>query len=243
MTGTAGEVADELWADYGLKVVVIPRNRTNIRNDRGHVMVRSAQDKWALVAAEVAQVQAQEGARPVLIGTRSVADSEAVSHALADAGIAHRVLNSRQDEEEADIIAQAGAPGAVTVATNMAGRGTDILLDPEAKALGGLHVILTAFHDTARIDRQLFGRAARQGDPGSTIAITALDDQLYADFAPRAARIIGSSVTNWPLIDGKANMLRRLAQRNAEKRHAADRRQTELVEERLRKTMAFGGGE
>lgn len=243
MTGTAGEVADELWADYGLKVVVIPRNRTNIRNDRGHVMVRSAQDKWALVAAEVAQVQAQEGARPVLIGTRSVADSEAVSHALADAGIAHRVLNARQDEEEADIIAQAGAPGAVTVATNMAGRGTDILLNPEAKALGGLHVILTAFHDTARIDRQLFGRAARQGDPGSTIAITALDDQLYADFAPRAARIIGSSVTNWPLIDGKANMLRRLAQRNAEKRHAADRRQTELAEERLRKTMAFGGGE
>ncbi|MEJ7925654.1 DEAD/DEAH box helicase [Sphingobium sp. AN641] len=243
MTGTAGEVADELWADYALKVVVIPRNRPDLRSDRGHAMVRSAQEKWAMVAAEVARMHAQEGARPVLIGTRSVADSDAVSQALTHAGIAHRVLNARQDEEEAEIIAKAGEPGAVTVATNMAGRGTDILLNPTAKAHGGLHVILTGFHDTARIDRQLFGRAGRQGDPGSTIAITALDDQLYRDFAPRAARIVGSSARNWPLFDGKANMLRRLAQRHAEKRHAADRRQTELAEERLRKTMAFGGGD
>lgn len=243
MTGTAGEVADELWADYGLKVVVIPRNRSNLRSDRGHVMVPTAQEKWAFVATEVAQIHAQEGARPVLIGTRSVADSDSVSQALTLAGIAHRVLNARQDEQEAEIIAQAGEPGAVIVATNMAGRGTDIILNATAKALGGLHVILTGFHDTARIDRQLFGRAARQGDPGSSIAITAMDDQLYTDFAPRAARIVSSSVKSWPLIDGKANMLRRLAQRNAEKRHAADRRQTELAEERLRKTMAFGGGE
>ena len=151
------------------------------------------------------------------------------------------MLNARQDGEEAEIVAAAGQIGAVTVATNMAGRGTDIELSPEARTAGGLHVILTAFHETQRIDRQLYGRAGRQGDPGSTEAITALDDELYRLFAPAAAKALGSTVKGWPVRDGPAEWLRRWAQTTAERRHAAVRRQTELGEDRLRQSMAFSG--
>ena len=175
------------------------------------------------------------------MGTRSVADSDAVSAALAALGIAHRVLNARQDAEEAAIIAAAGLCGSVTVATNMAGRGTDILLSDEARAAGGLHVILTAFHETARIDRQLYGRAGRQGDPGSGEAITAADDELYTLFAPWPRKILLASIKAWPIVDGPADWLRRYAQFAAERRHAAARRQTELAEEQLRERLAFSG--
>lgn len=241
MTGTAREIAGEVWADYGLKTVVIPRNRPDLREDRGHTMARTAAEKWTMVAEETARLRRDEGNRPVLIGTRSVADSEAVSAALTRLDIAHRVLNARQDAEEADIIAAAGALGAVTVATNMAGRGTDIELQAAARASGGLHVILSAFHETARIDRQLFGRAARQGDPGSCQAITALDDELYAHFAARGVRMAGSAIQQWPAEGLSVEVLRKLAQRKAERRHAASRRQTELSEDRIRQALAFGG--
>src|SRR3546814_6702463 len=179
--------------------------------------------------------------RPVLVGTRSVGDSEAVAAALERIGIACRILNARQDSQEAEIVAAAGEGGAVTVATNRAGRGTDIELSDAAHAARGLHVILTAFHETSRIDRQLEGRAGRQGDPGSSQAITAIDDELYTLFAPRAAKLVQSTAKAWPVEGRAADILRRLAQGAAERRHAAIRRQTELSAERLPQTMAFSG--
>jgi len=241
MSGTVREVAGELWADFGLRVTPVPTNRECLRTLRGHTMVKDQAEKWALVADAVVQVRADEGERPILVGTRSVADSESVSAALTARSVPHRVLNARQDSEEAAIIAEAGHIGAVTVATNMAGRGTDIELSPETKAAGGLHVILTAFHETQRIDRQLYGRAGRQGDAGSAEAITALDDELYRLFAPAAARMLGAQTKEWPLRNGPAEWLRKWAQGVAERRHAAGRRLTELSEEQLRKAMAFSG--
>ena len=120
--------------------------------------------------------------RPVLVGTRSVAASEYLSQLLTKAGLSHRVLNARQDQEEAEIIAQAGQRGQITVATNMAGRGTDILLGPGVKELGGLHVIATERHEARRIDRQLFGRSGRQGDPGSYESFASLEDDILLAF-------------------------------------------------------------
>lgn len=241
MSGTVREVADELWADFGLRVRPVPANRPTQRMHRGHTLVRTQDEKWALVAAEVERVRREEGNRPILVGTRSVADSESVAASLAARGVPHRVLNARQDSEEAAIIAAAGEVGAVTVATNMAGRGTDIELTQGARAAGGLHVILTAFHETARIDRQLYGRAGRQGDPGSSQAITALDDELYRHFGARAAAALASSVGEFPVLDGPAEWLRRWTQAVAERRHAATRRMTELSEERLSENLAFAG--
>ncbi|MFA7602957.1 MAG: DEAD/DEAH box helicase [Novosphingobium sp.] len=241
MSGTVRETADELRADYGVRVAVVPRNRPNLRENRGHVLHRTSAEKWAAVADAVAAIRREEGMRPVLVGTRSVADSEAVAAALASAGIVCRVLNARQDAEEAEIVAQAGQLGAVTVATNMAGRGTDIELSPEAKAAGGLHVILSAYHETSRIDRQLEGRAGRQGDPGSTQAITALDDELYTLFAARGAKMIAAAAKDWPVQGWPADLLRKWAQMSAERRHAAIRRQTEVAEEKLQETIAFSG--
>ena len=243
MSGTVREVAGELWADFGLPVRPVPTNKPRIRDDRGHLMVTDQASKWQFVADAICQVQTEEGKRPILVGTRSVADSETVSAVLEMRGIAHRVLNARQDSEEADIVAQAGQLGAVTVATNMAGRGTDIELSDAAKLAGGLHVILTAFHETARVDRQLYGRAGRQGDPGSSQSISALDDELYRHFGKGAADMLGKSVKAWPLAGGPADWLRKWSQANAERRHAAIRRQTELSEDRLRDSMAFSGSD
>lgn len=241
MSGTVREVADELWADFGLRVRPVPANRPTQRVHRGHALVRTQAEKWALVAAEVERVRREEGERPILVGTRSVADSESVAACLAARGVPHCVLNARQDSEETEIIAAAGELGAVTVATNMAGRGTDVELTQAARAAGGLHVILTAFHETARIDRQLYGRAGRQGDPGSSQAITALDDELYRYFGGRAAATLASSAREFPVLDGPAEWLRKWAQGAADHRHAATRRMTELSEERLSESLAFAG--
>jgi preprotein translocase subunit SecA len=125
--------------------------------------------------------------RAVLIGTRSVEASEHVGRLLLTAGLAPVVLNARQDRKEAEIVAMAGQPGRVTVATNMAGRGTDILLHPSVREAGGLHVVLTEYHESRRIDRQLFGRAGRQGDPGSYESIVAIEDELFQRFAAKLA--------------------------------------------------------
>lgn len=241
MSGTVREMGAELWADYGLRVALVPRNRPDRREDRGHLLCRNAAEKWKTVAEAVEAVRDGEALRPVLVGTRSVGDSEAVAAALDRRGIPHRILNARQDAEEAAVIAAAGQPGAVTVATNMAGRGTDIELTDAARDAGGLHVILTAYHETPRIDRQLAGRAGRQGDPGSAQAITAIDDELYTLFAPQAAKALAASTQQWPVEGRAANLLRRWAQMAAERRHAAIRRQTELSEERLQQAMAFSG--
>jgi preprotein translocase subunit SecA len=138
--------------------------------------------KWDAVVHEAQRIHTT--GRPILIGTRSVEASEQLAAKLSNAGLDHVVLNANRHAEEAAIVATAGEPGRITVATNMAGRGTDIRLSPEVAALGGLHVIATEHHDSARVDRQLFGRAARQGQPGAARLITSLDDPLLQRYLP-----------------------------------------------------------
>lgn len=182
MTGTAKEIEPELKRVYDLSVARIPTHKPSRRVRLPDRVFRDPDAHWAEVARRAIAV-AGEG-RPVLVGTRSVETSERLSRLLEQHGMTHTTLNARQDKMEADAVAQAGQPGRITVATNMAGRGTDIGLSPEVVAKGGLHVILTELHESARIDRQLFGRSARQGDPGTVEAIVCLQDVLFRRYAP-----------------------------------------------------------
>jgi preprotein translocase subunit SecA len=176
----------------------------------------------------------------VLIGTQSVEASEALSAELAERRLPHVVLNARQDADEAEIVAGAGQSGRITVATNMAGRGTDIALGAGVAEAGGLHVILTGYHDSTRIDRQLYGRAGRQGDPGSYESIVALDDELFQRFAPRLAGAVGRG--GWFARLGWT-LLRRHAQSAASRSHAQQRREQIRADERLDQGMGFAGRE
>jgi preprotein translocase subunit SecA len=187
MTGTAATQAEEFWKVYKLPVTVIPTNRPMIREDFPDILYADRQAKNRALEEEIRRVH-QTG-RPILVGTASVEDSESLSRRLRAAGIPHSVLNARNDEAEAEIIAQAGALGAVTISTNMAGRGTDILLGgnppqnrEEVVALGGLCVIGTTRHEARRIDNQLRGRAGRQGDPGASRFLISLEDELLVRF-------------------------------------------------------------
>ena len=176
MTGTAASSTTELRRIYRLEVQVIPTHRPCRRQRLPDLLFGDADSKWQAVVEEVRQMH-DEG-RPVLIGTRSIDKSEHLSQLLTSAGIDHQVLNARHHASEAEIVARAGERGQVMVATNMAGRGTDIKLGPGVAELGGLHVICTELHESARIDRQLVGRCARQGDPGSSRQFFALDDDI-----------------------------------------------------------------
>jgi preprotein translocase subunit SecA len=241
MTGTATEVAAEIGRVYRLPVARVPLHRPSRWRDEGATCHRSAAAKWQAVVASVARHAVALG-RPVLVGTRTVRASEELSARLVAAGIAHVVLNAKQDQDEAAVIARAGGRGTVTVATNMAGRGTDIVLDAGAAAAGGLHVILTEYHESPRIDRQLFGRAARQGDPGSGEAIVALDDELFEVHAPRLAAwaaALGSpqaTVPPWVLA-----LLRRAAQSAAQARSQTARMASLKHDRRLASVLAFSG--
>lgn len=241
MTGTAQEVANELWAVYRLGVVRVPSNRPLRRRRIADQVYVSADEKWHAVVRSVAQMTAQ--GRPVLVGTRTVAASEHLSRLLSRAGLEHQVLNARQDREEAVVISQAAEPGRVTVATNMAGRGTDIRLDREVIEQGGLHVIATERHDSARIDRQLFGRCGRQGDPGTYQTILSLDDQLFIDYGGsirrRLAGLLGSLRGPMPCWLGA--LLCQGAQRRAERLQARMRRAVLKMDEQLDSTLAFSG--
>ena len=176
MTGTAAEVTGELGSVYGLAVVRVPSHRRSRRTYRRDRIFSTADAKWRFIADRVAELH--EKGVPVLLGTRSVASSEVASGLLDELGLAHNVLSAKQDEEEAQVVAAAGERGRITIATNMAGRGTDIKLAPGVGELGGLHVILSERHEAGRIDRQLIGRCARQGDPGNAEAILSLEDPL-----------------------------------------------------------------
>jgi preprotein translocase subunit SecA len=186
MTGTAQEVAAEVKRCYDLSVTRIPTHKPNRRKRLADTICADSEQRWQEVARRAAAMAAS--GRAVLVGTRSVEASERLSALLESAGITHTVLNARQDEGEAESVAHAGQCGRITVATNMAGRGTDIKLAPEVEQSGGLHVILTEFHESARVDRQLFGRCARQGDPGTTEAVISVADELFQQFAPATAR-------------------------------------------------------
>ena len=180
MTGTAETEAKEFWDIYKLDVVVIPTNRPVIRDDQNDLIYKTKKGKYAAVIDKIQEYISQ--GRPVLVGTTSVEISELLSRMLKLRGIKHQVLNAKQHAREAEIVAHAGEPSTVTIATNMAGRGTDIKLTPEVKAAGGLAIIGTERHDSRRVDRQLRGRAGRQGDPGSSIFYVSLEDDLMRIF-------------------------------------------------------------
>ena len=189
MTGTAETEAKEFWDIYKLDVVVIPSNKTIQRNDMNDLVFRSAREKFAAVIDETERL-VKEG-RPVLVGTTTVEISEFLSRSLKMRGIPHQVLNAKYHQKEAEIVAEAGKPGTVTIATNMAGRGTDIKLGEGVKEAGGLAIIGTERHDSRRVDRQLRGRAGRQGDPGSSRFFVSLEDDLMRKFgSERIAKIM-----------------------------------------------------
>src|SRR5229473_273187 len=193
MTGTAVTEAEEFDKIYKLQVVVIPTHKAMIRDDRPDLIYKTEDAKFNAVAEEIQEVAS--AGRPVLVGTVSVEKSERLARLLEKRGVRHEVLNAKQHEREALIVANAGQPGAVTIATNMAGRGTDIVLGPGVAPGGGLHIVGTERHESRRIDNQLRGRAGRQGDPGSSRFFLALDDDLM--------RIFGGE-----RIKGMMNMLR-----------------------------------
>src|SRR5260221_2486528 len=189
MTGTAETEAGELWDIYKLDVVVIPTNKPITRKDHDDMVYKTVREKFTAVIDEI--VNLTSGGRPVLVGTTSVEISELVSRMLQMKKIKHNVLNAKQHQREAEIVAEAGKPSTVTIATNMAGRGTDIKLTPESRAAGGLAIIGTERHESRRVDRQLRGRSGRQGDPGTSSFYVSLEDNLMRLFMPeRIARIM-----------------------------------------------------
>jgi preprotein translocase subunit SecA len=241
MSGTVNEVAGELRDVYGTDVATIPTNRRNRRQRYRERLLGSEDEKWRYVVDRIRAIHAE--GRPVLVGTRSVVASEQLSELLTQEGLPHEVLNARRDKHEAGIVAQAGVRGRITVATNMAGRGTDIKLGDDVADLGGLHVIATERHEARRIDRQLFGRCARQGDPGSYEEIASLEDQLVRIYLPdwlqRAAhRLLASGSRAGEL---GAMMLVARAQRKAQARSGRMRVQMQKMDEYLGNVLAFTG--
>lgn len=189
MTGTAVTEAGELWQIYKLDVVEIPTNKPMTRKDKDDFIYKTTREKFNAVIEDVTELS--KAGRPVLIGTTSVEISELLSRMLKMRGITHNVLNAKMHKQEAQIVEEAGKPGVVTIATNMAGRGTDIKLTPEVKAAGGLAIVGTERHDSRRVDRQLRGRAGRQGDPGSSQFYVSLEDNLMRLFgSERVAKVM-----------------------------------------------------
>ncbi|MDX1685858.1 MAG: SEC-C metal-binding domain-containing protein, partial [Saprospiraceae bacterium] len=189
MTGTAETEASEFWEIYELDVVVIPTNKPIVRDDKEDLVFKTAREKFNAVIEEIVDLSNQ--GRPILVGTTSVDISEKLSRMLKLRSINHNVLNAKQHQREAEIVAEAGRPGQVTIATNMAGRGTDIKLPKEVKEAGGLAIIGTERHDSRRVDRQLRGRSGRQGDPGSSQFYVSLEDNLMRLFnSERIAKLM-----------------------------------------------------
>jgi preprotein translocase subunit SecA len=242
MTGTAREVAGELWSIYHLRVVTVPTNKPIKRVYKPDRVFRRVDKKWESVVKTVAKLHEED--RPVLVGTRSVEASEHLSDLMNQAGLRHRVLNARQDKEEADIISEAGQPGHITVATNMAGRGTDIVLGSGVAEKGGLYVIATERHDSGRIDRQLFGRCGRQGDPGTGEAIVSLEDELVTTYSGRLFQcfgvvgvlFLGRFMGKWAGL-----LLFKKGQRTAERLHARTRHDLLKMDEHMSDFLAFSG--
>jgi preprotein translocase subunit SecA len=241
MTGTVREVAGELWPVYRLPVVTIPTNKPVQRRQMPAEVYLTADEKWNAIINSVRALHAI--GRPILLGTRSVAASEHLSSLLFANGLAHHILNARQDQDEAEVIARAGERGRITVATNMAGRGTDIRLAPGVAELGGLHVLATEFHDSRRIDRQLFGRCGRQGDPGSYQVIVSLEDEIFFEFikrnAPRLRKMFSGSQVLLPNWFGR--LLARTAQIAAENRNSRIRKQMLKMDQQLSDLLSFTG--
>ena len=188
MTGTAIEERSEFWQTYHLPVVPIPTHRPIIREQASDRLLPTVAAKWSAIIDLIDEVHSQS--RPILVGTRSVQASEHLSSLLIERGLEHRVLNATRHAEEAQIISAAGLPGRITVATNMAGRGTDIRLGKGVAEMGGLQLIATERHEAGRIDRQLYGRSGRQGDPGDAMTFLCVEDELFVRYSPRWVRML-----------------------------------------------------
>ena len=242
MSGTLAEVSNELRAVYGLRMTRVPTNRPGRRRSEQTRILPDLETKWRTIAEltrALASPESPDRARPVLIGTRTVAASLQVSKALTEAGLEHALLNAEQDEKEADIVAEAGRAGRITVATNMAGRGTDIRLDFGVAERGGLAVVLTERHEAGRIDRQLAGRCARQGDPGSLHPILSMQDPLLE---PLRQAPLGRTMLR--LAAGRrwlSLLLFRRMQRRAERTHAAVRRALLRIDTQVSAALSFSG--
>ncbi|MBN2061921.1 MAG: preprotein translocase subunit SecA [Deltaproteobacteria bacterium] len=241
MTGTAREVKGELLSVYGLSVVSIPTHKKMRRVEYPATVFPTDTEKWQAIVSRIIKMN-REG-RPVLLGTRSVKASEHASRLLEHEGLLFRVLNAKQDKEEAEIISHAGEKGVITIATNMAGRGTDIKLGQKVEEIGGLHVILTERHDAGRIDRQLAGRCGRLGDPGSHEAILSLEDPLLE--GGRGGLFIwfikGFAIRNsklWSWFAGRAILH---AQKKMERLHAQMRKSLLREDERRGDMLSFSG--
>ncbi len=240
MTGTAAEVTPELKRVYDLEVFRIPTRLSSKRNRLANRCWSTTEERWQAVAERA--IELYESGSAVLIGTRSVEASESLSARFHAEGIAHAVLNARKDAEEAEIVAQAGQAGRITIATNMAGRGTDIKPAEEVIEKGGLHVILTEFHESARVDRQLFGRSARQGQPGKVEALVSLEDDLFVRYAPLLLGIVKrfsgpDGVPRQQLL----NLLVGYSQMMAERHNAGIRVATVKQDRKLQSLLAFSG--
>jgi preprotein translocase subunit SecA len=241
MTGTAWEVRGELGKVYGLTVARIPTNRPLVRVRHPDRIMPTLEAKYQAVRDRVRELH--QSGRPVLVGTRSVSVSEEISRLFDEDGLGHQVLNAKNDQDEAGIVARAGEYGNITIATNMAGRGTDIKLGPDVAERGGLHVILTERHDSGRIDRQLIGRCARQGDPGSHEAVLSLEDPILEGkwgrvtiWIIRKTLFPGSYL--WTLAVKTAILL---AQKRMEKVHARMRQELLKMDEKVGTTLSFSG--
>lgn len=238
MTGTAHEVTRELSLVYHLNVVRVPTNKPIQRQHLEDLVYVTEALKWEKIILAIRELHQQQ--RPILIGTKSVATSEYLSKLLSESGLEHQVLNARQDHEEAQIIAQAGQAGRISVATNMAGRGTDIRLEPGIAERGGLHVLATERHEARRIDRQLFGRAGRQGDPGSYQTIISLEDDFINDlFGKTLIRFFSGKKE--PLPNWLGVVIVYLAQASAEHYHSRLRRNLLKQDDNLNDLLAFSG--
>jgi preprotein translocase subunit SecA len=235
MTGTVASSASELRKIYNLQSVGIPTHRPTRRTIWPTIVCGTESDKWSAIVSEVQSVRV--AGRPVLIGTRSIDKSERLSELLSQAGIPHVVLNARKHAQEAEIVSRAGTARQVTVATNMAGRGTDIRLDDECIRLGGLHVICTELHDASRIDQQLTGRCARQGDPGTVRQFLSLDDDILQSGLSRGTIARLEQFRRFSA-DRLTPLIRhfRSAQRRIERRHFQARRLL-LYRERQRQNL------
>ncbi len=241
ITGTAWEAGDEFWTTYELPFTAIPPNRPCQRVEWPTLYYRTAEEKWAAIVREIETVHAT--GRPVLVGTRSVSASESLAERLQARGLAFTILNAVRHKEEAGIILRAGEKHVLTIATNMAGRGTDIRIDADVARLGGLHVILSEPHESGRIDRQLQGRSGRQGDPGSTRTFASLEDEVVLRFLPKwqqtlLQKLVGSAASR----SGRAILRRafRRAQRIAERRAHGQRRQVMRQDAQLAESLTMG---
>jgi len=243
MTGTAREAAPELWQVYGLPTVAIPANKPCQRQSWPDRFFPDETSKWAAIISEIETLHAT--GRPLLVGTRSVLASERLWQQLAERGLEAKILNATRLKEEAEIVALAGGKGRIIIATNMAGRGTDIKLERGVVGLGGLHVIASEWHESGRVDRQLQGRSGRQGDPGSAQSFVSFEDELVRKYLPKWVR--SGVLKSWQRhLPGRVKMAAwavRLAQHRAEAAAFKQRQAVVRADLQLDEALAFANGE